>query len=193
MANLRRKSGLGKGPERAAERAAQLTAIYPDWNCPWPLDWQRHYRILADLAEDEPNGTLPDIAPGLLYNGDDLGRWAQQQSRNWSELCEEQQRLSALGMKPAERPAPTPAAKGAGKTAGKASAAFQRGMAALTQYTAREGAGKPLSRGHIELVVIDGQKHEPKLGTWYANQTQRRDKLTPEQRTALTELGVEWA
>ncbi|GDY80698.1 hypothetical protein SAV31267_101830 [Streptomyces avermitilis] len=60
-ANLRRKGGLGKDPERAAERAQQLTAIDPDWNCPWPLDWQRHYRVLADLVEAD--GHLPEIAP----------------------------------------------------------------------------------------------------------------------------------
>jgi hypothetical protein len=63
MANLRRKDGLGKNPQRAATRAAQLAAIGPDWNCPWPLDWQRHYRVLAELAADEPGGHLPDIAP----------------------------------------------------------------------------------------------------------------------------------
>lgn len=27
-----------EGPKRAAERAKQLAAIDPDWNCPWPLD-----------------------------------------------------------------------------------------------------------------------------------------------------------
>ncbi|MFE0577028.1 Helicase associated domain protein, partial [Streptomyces albogriseolus] len=59
MANLRRKDGLGKDPRRAAVRAAQLAAIDPDWNCPWPLDWQRHYRHLADLADTEPHGVLP--------------------------------------------------------------------------------------------------------------------------------------
>ncbi|EST36841.1 hypothetical protein M878_00140 [Streptomyces roseochromogenus subsp. oscitans DS 12.976] len=56
MANLRRKgpkNGLGKDPERAAVRAAQLTEIDPDWDCPWPLDWQRHYRVLADLVDAE--------------------------------------------------------------------------------------------------------------------------------------------
>ncbi len=37
VANIRRKNGLGKNPERAETRAAQLTAIDPDWNCPWPL------------------------------------------------------------------------------------------------------------------------------------------------------------
>ncbi|MFK8851081.1 helicase associated domain-containing protein [Streptomyces sp. Ac-502] len=36
MANLRRKGGLGKDPKRAAEHAAQLTAIAPHWHCPWP-------------------------------------------------------------------------------------------------------------------------------------------------------------
>jgi hypothetical protein len=36
MANLRRKGGLGKDPERAAVRAQQLAAVDEDWNCPWP-------------------------------------------------------------------------------------------------------------------------------------------------------------
>ncbi len=41
MANLRRKgakNGLGKNEDTAEARAAQLTAIDKDWNCPWPLD-----------------------------------------------------------------------------------------------------------------------------------------------------------
>ncbi|CAM5542437.1 helicase [Streptomyces badius] len=61
MANLRRKGGLGKDPKRAAERAAQLAAIDEDWNCPWPLNWQRHYRILADLVDAD--GTSPTSPP----------------------------------------------------------------------------------------------------------------------------------
>ncbi|MFC8373689.1 hypothetical protein ACFUIT_38060 [Streptomyces sp. NPDC057239] len=74
MANLRRKGGLGKDPKRAAERAKQLTAIDPDWDCPWPLDWQRHYRHLAHLAADEPGEVLSDVAPGVLMDVDDIGR-----------------------------------------------------------------------------------------------------------------------
>jgi hypothetical protein len=62
MANLRRTGGLGKNTERAAARAAQLDAIDPDRNCPWPLDWQRHYR---HLAADAPGGLIPDIASGV--------------------------------------------------------------------------------------------------------------------------------
>ncbi|MFJ9871347.1 hypothetical protein [Streptomyces sp. NPDC101165] len=42
-----------------------------DWDCPRPLDWQRHYRILADLAADDPHGSLPDIQPGVLFEGND--------------------------------------------------------------------------------------------------------------------------
>ncbi|WSK01244.1 Helicase associated domain protein [Streptomyces sp. NBC_01320] len=194
MANLRRKGGLGKNPERAQQRAQQLAAIDPDWNCPWPLDWQRHYRVLADLAETEPDGTLPHIQPGVLFESDDLGRWLQRQANSWAELSEEQQRrLSALGVTPTVRPAPAPAAKGGEKAPGKVSAAFQRGIQALAQWIAREGAQKAVPRGHVEAVVIDGQEHKHKLGVWYANQKQRRDRLTTDQRDALRKLGVEWA
>ncbi|MBP8536601.1 DEAD/DEAH box helicase [Streptomyces sp. MK37H] len=195
MANLRRKGGLGKDPQRAAERAQQLAAIDPDWNCPWPLDWQRHYRILADLAADEPHGALPEIQPGVTFEGDDLGRWLQRQANFWVELREEQQeRLSRLGVKPAERPTPVPATKN-GKTSGKASAAFQRGVTALAQWIEREGAGRPVPRAHSEEIVVDDEA-EPvavKLGVWISNTKARRDKLTQEQRAALAELGVEWA
>ncbi|WP_435866237.1 helicase associated domain-containing protein [Streptomyces xinghaiensis] len=58
LANLRRKGGLGKNPQRARRRAQQLEAVDPDWNCPWPLDWKRHYRVLADLADADGSGIL---------------------------------------------------------------------------------------------------------------------------------------
>jgi hypothetical protein len=32
-----------------------------------------------------------------------------------------------------------------------------------------------------------------KLGVWISNTKTRRDKLTGEQRTALAELGMQWA
>jgi hypothetical protein len=78
MANLRRKgakNGLGKDLERAAVRAAQLTEIDPGWNCPWPLNWQRHYRVLADLVDAD--GHLLDTAPGVTFDSDDIGKWLQ--------------------------------------------------------------------------------------------------------------------
>ncbi|MFE6131303.1 hypothetical protein ACFQ6Q_24050 [Streptomyces sp. NPDC056437] len=79
MANLRRTGGLGKDTQRAQTRAEQLTAIAPDWNCPWPLGWQRHHRVLADLVDTEAGGVLPGIEPGVLCDGDDLGRWISRQ------------------------------------------------------------------------------------------------------------------
>jgi hypothetical protein len=196
MANLRRKDGLGKDPERAAERAQQLTAIDPDWNCGWPLDWQRHYRVLSDLVDAD--GVLPDIQPGVLFEGDDIGRWLtrQREPRIWAQLSTEQQeRLSALGVPPTEAlsPAPVEAAPtvaGTAKGPSKAQQAFQRGVQALTQWIEREGADRPVPR-KAEEVLPDGT--ETKLGIWYSNTKTRRDKLNAEQLAALRELGVEWA
>ncbi|MGW3512380.1 Helicase associated domain protein [Streptomyces sp. NPDC000994] len=197
MANLRRKGGLGKDPERAAMRAQQLTAIDPDWNCSWPLDWQRHYRVLADLADTEADGVLPDIAPGVLMDGDDIGRWLQQQRKpgTWAQLsAEQQERLSRLGVQPLEAPPPA-AAKRTAKGPSKAQQAFQRGLAALAQWVEREGARRPVPRGHSEEITLDGEAATVtvKLGVWVSNTKARRDKLAPEQRAALAELGIEWA
>jgi superfamily II DNA or RNA helicase len=184
MANLRRKGGLGKDPERARTRAEQLEAIDPDWNCAWPLDWQRHYRVLADLVDTD--GHLPDIQPGVTFEGDDLGRWLEKQRRGWSELSEEQQRrLSALGVTPAEQPSVAPAVKGPAR----ASAAFHRGVQALAQYIAREGK-TVVGRAHVEMLP-DGTMI--KLGVFLGNQKARRDRLDAEQRAALAELGYAWA
>ncbi|MFJ5534934.1 helicase associated domain-containing protein [Streptomyces sp. NPDC093261] len=198
MANLRRNGGLGKDPDRAAERARQLAAIDPDWNCPWPLDWQRHYRILADLAADELHGRLPDIAPGVTFEGDGLGRWIgrQKQPATWAQLSTEQQeRLSKLGIKPTKAPSPTPPAKGATKGQSKAQQAFQRGLAALRQWIEREGAHRPVPRGHTEQITVHGEADPVavRLGVWVSNTKSRRDKLAQEQLDALRELGVDWA
>ncbi|WP_327372369.1 DEAD/DEAH box helicase [Streptomyces sp. NBC_01217] len=195
MANLRRKGGLGKDAERAAERVTQLTAIDPDWNCPWPLDWQRHYRVLADLVDAD--GVLPAIEPGVLFEGDDIGRWLERQKNpgTWAQLLPEQQeRLSKLGVQPAEAPAPAPAAARTTKGPSKAQAAFQRGLAALAQWVEREG-DRPVPRGAVVEVAVDGET-EPvpvKLGVWISNTKTRRDKLTADQLASLAKLGVGWA
>lgn len=196
MANLRRTGGLGRNPARAKDRALQLAAIDPDWNCPWPLDWQRHHAILRELATDEPQGRLPELQPGVMVEGDDLGRWIQRQQRDWKQLSTEQQeRLTALGIAPAQRPAAPRRDTGAGSGSGKASAAFTRGVAALAQYLEREGADKPVPRGHLEPIAVQGEGEAVpiRLGVWLSNTKARRDKLTDPQRAALAELGVEWA
>ncbi|WP_078878775.1 DEAD/DEAH box helicase [Streptomyces sp. NBRC 110035] len=196
MANLRRKGGLGKDAERAAVRAKQLAAIDEDWNCPWPLDWQRHYRVLADLVDAD--GSLPDIQPGVLMDGDDIGKWLQQQKQpaTWARLqAEQQDRLSTLGIKPLEKPSPAPAAGCATKGPSKAQQAFQRGLAALAQWVEREGADRLVPRGHAEEITVDGEA-EPvvvKLGVWISNTKSRRGRLAQEQLDALRKLGMDWA
>ncbi|MDA5286559.1 DEAD/DEAH box helicase [Streptomyces sp. Isolate_45] len=199
MANLRRKgakNGLGKNEDTATTRAAQLAAIDKDWNCPWPLDWQRQHRVLADLVDAD--GTLPDIAPGVLMDGDDIGRWLQQQKQpaTWTRLLPEQRaRLTTLGVQPEQAPSPAPAADRGGKGPSKAQQAFQRGLAALTQWVEREGAHRPVPRAHGEEIAVEGEA-EPvtvKLGVWVSNTKARRDKLTADQLTALAELGIHWA
>jgi superfamily II DNA or RNA helicase len=198
MANLRRKgqkNGLGKDPKRATERAAQLTAIDPDWNCPWPLDWQRHHRILTDLADTEAGGVLPAIEPGVLFEGDDLGKWLQQQKQPgiWARLLPEQQeRLTRLGVQPLEAPSPAPSAERAAKGPTKAQQAFQRGLTALTQWVEREGTNRPVPRGHSEQIKVDGQDREVRLGVWVSNQKSRRDKLTAGQLAQLAKIGIDW-
>ncbi|MET8489747.1 Helicase associated domain protein [Streptomyces tendae] len=197
LANLRRKDGLGKDPERAEQRAQQLAAIDPDWNCPWPLDWQRHHRVLTHLAADEPDGRLPHIAPGVTFDGDDIGRWLQQQRKpgTWRLLSSEQQeRLSTLGVQPTEAPSPAPVAARSSKGPDRAQQAFQRGLAALAQWVQREGQ-RPVPRGHAEEISIDGETDPVvvKLGVWVSNTKARRDKLTTEQLGALRKVGMEWA
>ncbi|MEU8877837.1 Helicase associated domain protein [Streptomyces javensis] len=195
MANLRRKGGLGKDPQQAEARAAQLAEIDPDWNCPWPLDWQRHYKVLAELVDAD--GHLPAIDPGVLFEGDDIGRWLtrQREATNWAQLsAEQQERLTRLGVQPAEAPSPAPTAKDATNGQSKAQQAFQRGLAALTQWVEREGQ-RPVPRGHAEEISVDGET-EPvvvKLGVWVSNTRARRNKLTAEQLDALRALGMEWA
>ncbi|MFC8419214.1 helicase associated domain-containing protein, partial [Streptomyces coelicoflavus] len=194
MANLRRKGGLGKDAERAAERAQQLTSIDEDWNCPWHLDWQRHYRVLADLVDAD--GHLPEIQPGVLFEGDDIGRWLERQKNpgTWAQLStEQQQRLAKLGVQPAQAPSPAPAAARATKGPSTAQAAFQRGLTALTQWVEREGADRPVPRGHSEEITVDGEPATVKLGVWISNTKSRRDRLDADQLAALAELGMDWA
>ncbi|MFI8404960.1 Helicase associated domain protein [Streptomyces sp. NPDC085463] len=196
MANLRRKGGLGKDAERAAVRAQQLAAVDEDWNCPWPLDWQRHYRVLADLVDAD--GVLPAIEPGVLFEGDDIGRWLERQKNpgTWAQLLpEQQQRLSKLGVQPDQAPAPAPAAARATKGTSKTQAAFQRGLTALTQWIEREGDHRPVPRGAVVEIEVDDET-EPvavRLGVWLSNTKSRREKLTAEQRAALAALGMQWA
>ncbi|MFF4796002.1 helicase associated domain-containing protein, partial [Streptomyces sp. NPDC001276] len=145
-----------------------------------------HHTAEPNQPTDQPSST-----PRIPIRTNEPRQWLQQQAQPavWARLLPEQQeRLSQLGVTPAEAPSPAPATKGATKGQSKASQAFQRGLTALTQWLEREGH-RPVPRKAVE-VLPDGT--ETNLGVWVANTRARRDKLTPEQLDALRELGVEW-
>ncbi|MFI6967135.1 hypothetical protein [Streptomyces sp. NPDC050255] len=61
--------------------------------------------MLADLVDAD--GVLPYIAPGVVFEGDDVGkwRWRQQEPGTWAQLLPEQrERLTALGIRSAALP-----------------------------------------------------------------------------------------
>ncbi|GGU67934.1 hypothetical protein GCM10010274_65400 [Streptomyces lavendofoliae] len=91
----------------------------------------------------------------MLFEGDDIGKWLQRQKQpgTWAQLLpDQQQRLSKLGVQPDQAPAPAATRTTKGPT--KAQAAFQRGLAALTQWVEREG-DRPVPRGNSEQITVD--------------------------------------
>lgn len=216
LANCRKAGGLGANPERAAERRRLLESIDPDWAPAWPIDWQRAYTVVRQLVDE--GETLASILPGVRAGGEDIGRWIQTQRDGWERLSAGQrERLTTIGITPAE-PA---AAEGEAAVAGNgvaadavgavrtgvnglaAMSAFQRGVAALAQYQAREGHVR-VPRQHAETLYPadpDGQavagdgEVEVRLGVWLSNikSPARRTKLTADQLTVLAGLGLKWA
>ncbi|MFJ4980278.1 helicase associated domain-containing protein [Streptomyces coeruleorubidus] len=129
-----------------------------------------------------------EVEPGTGLHRVDVGRWLAQQREHavWQGLMDAQrERLQALGVTalPPEQEVPAKAPRAA-------SGAFERGVAALTQYKARTGTVGPVSRSHIE-VLPDGS--EVRLGVCLTNAKIRLGKLSAERLQALADLGVEWA
>lgn len=192
IANLRRPGGLGKNPARAAARAAQLTEIDPDWNCQWPLDWQRGWVKVRVCLEG--GASLGELQPGVTVDGEDIGRWLQRQSERWNELmAAQQERLVELGVRAA--PKPQKATRSGHRAGGARTAAFDRAVAALRQYREREGHVK-VPRQHVEVVVdpasgdADGPEVAVRLGVWKSNVRSRRAGMSDEQQAVLDEFGV---
>ncbi|MFF3558327.1 Helicase associated domain protein [Streptomyces tsukubensis] len=183
LSNLRRPGALEGRPEWEAA----LLAVDEDWNPEWSADWQRHFAALRELVREEEGA---EVMPGFTVHGMDVGKWLDRQRtpKVWAALKEGQrERLEAIGVTP-----PAPVAAEPELPAGPSTApvsAFERGVAALAQYKAREGSVK-VPRGHTE-VLEDGTA--VKLGVFLSNSKSRRAKLTADKLAALAGLGLEWA
>jgi hypothetical protein len=217
LANLRKPNGLGKKPERAAQRRAMLEAIDPDWKPAWALPWQRHYAKVR-WCLTEGGAELPELLPGVRIDGDDLGTWITEQQHTWGALSPTQRdRLARLDIQapagtlnaPAARPGPEAVAETAGSAAAATAVAvvphtantWDKAMAALRQYRDREGHTR-VPRGHREVIHIDHRGSEEdagagevreehiKLGVFRSNTRARRDRLTPSQRHEAENVGL---
>jgi hypothetical protein len=144
LSNLRRPGALEGHPEWETA----LEAVDEDWNPVWPADWQRHYTALRELVRDEDQ---VDVLPGVTVNGMDVGRFAQKQRQHavWQGLMDGQRELlEAIGITPLP---PEPEAEVPATPSTAPVSAFEKGVAALAQYKAREG-----SRTHVETIVVAG-------------------------------------
>ncbi|MFD7015279.1 hypothetical protein [Streptomyces sp. NPDC059928] len=81
----------------------------------WTVKGQRHCVGLKALLNK--GALLTGLVPGVIWRGDDVGRWLARQQREFGRLNAEQQtRIAKCGMHPAAVPARmAPAAGGAGQ------------------------------------------------------------------------------
>ncbi|WP_435858240.1 Helicase associated domain protein [Streptomyces olivaceoviridis] len=173
--------GAGELPE---SRLAALEAIDPGW-CPlgWDVAWQRCFTLVR--ARVRAGGALPEVAGEVVVQGEDLGAWVLAQRQGWDKLSPAQQWLlgSTLGLEPAG-----PEARPGKLTAdGK----WALNLRAARQLHDREGHLRP-ARKHVERLDVDGETVDIKLGMFLDNTRRRADKLTPERRTELDQLGMRW-
>ncbi|WP_307180209.1 DEAD/DEAH box helicase [Streptomyces canus] len=186
LANVRRPGTLEGHPEWKTA----LEAVDEDWNPEWPAEWQRHYAALRELVRDEEGQAgAVEVLPGFTVHGMDIGKWLARQRtpKVWEGLTDGQrERMEQLGITPL---APAPEPEAPAKPSTTPVGAFERGVAALARYKAREGS-VTVPRGHVERLE-DGT--EVRLGVWIMNQKGRRAKLTTDKLTALADLGLNWA
>ncbi|WP_406212065.1 helicase associated domain-containing protein [Streptomyces canus] len=159
-------------------RRQALEDIDSGWCPPWPIDWQRHFRLAWHHMPT--GGALPAKASELVVDGADIGKWLAAQARAFTKLTVTQQWMltGMLGLTP-----PSPGQR-------KLSRAEQRelNLAAARQFHAREGHLDVL-RSHRQSV--DGT--DLGLGAWINNVRARQASQPDELKDDLTALGMRWA
>ncbi|MFI6645955.1 helicase associated domain-containing protein [Streptomyces sp. NPDC050504] len=189
----RREAGLPVDAARAmtTERMDALDDVDPGW-CPvWDAGWQRHFQLTK--AHRDAGNPVPMEAGEVVVQGEDLGQWVRAQRFNWEQLAVGQRvLLEILGLEPAgeeERPVQR-----------TQDDKWAVNMAAARQFHGREGHLR-VPRKHVEQLAVDsvprGRQHGAdgvvvKLGMFVDNARRRADRLTPERRAELDQLGMRW-
>ncbi|MDQ0904183.1 superfamily II DNA or RNA helicase [Streptomyces canus] len=157
-------------------RRQALEDIDPGWCPPWPIDWQRHFRLAWHHMQT--GSTLPVKAGELVVDGADIGKWLAAQARAFTKLTVTQQWMltGMLGFTPSPPPR-------------KLSRAEQRelNLTAARQFHAREGH-LDVPRNHREPV--DGT--DVGLGAWINNVRARKASQPADLKNTLTALGMRW-
>lgn len=171
-------SGVG---ELSESRLEALDAIDPAWCPAWGIDWQRGFHLT--LMHVRSDGALPVRAGDVLVQGEDLGAWTAAQRAGWDKLTPAQQWMldSVLGLEPEDETELAPVRRTQADR-------WTTHLAAARQFHTRE-RHLTVPRKHVEQMD-DGT--EIKLGGWLDNTRRRADKLTPERRAELDELGMRW-
>lgn len=158
------------------QRRQALEDIDPGWCPPWPVDWQRHFRLA--WHHRQTGGALPTKTGEIVIDGADIGKWLTAQARAVAKLTATQQWMltDMLGF------TPTPAPR-------KLSRAEQRelNLTAARQFHAREGH-LDVPRTHREPV--DGT--DVGLGSWLNNVRARQSAQPDNLKDVLTALGMRW-
>ncbi len=181
LSNLRRPGALDGHPEWKTA----LHEVDEDWNPSWAPEWQRHYAVVREILTEE--SILAYIEPGVTVHGMDIGKWLAKQRtpKVWTALTDGQrEHLEAIGVLPMTAKLEAPV-----KPSTKPVSAFEKGVAALTQYKAREGS-VTVPRTHVERL---GDGTEVKLGVFLSNAKSRRGKLTTDKLQQLANLELNWA
>jgi hypothetical protein len=164
-------------------RRKALAHLDPWWNPPWPLPWQRSYRIA--LAHLRGGGTLLDLAPGHLIAGHDIGTWARTQQAQLPRQQPEQRTLLArLGITTHSTP-PTAVKPAATSQADR----FTTGLHACQAWHAHHDTIANIKRKDT-ITLPDGTIFN--IGIWISNTRQRATHLTHQQHTDLDTLGMRW-
>ncbi|MEU3208496.1 helicase associated domain-containing protein [Streptomyces cyaneofuscatus] len=166
----------------SAARRRALEDIDPSWCPSWSVAWQRCFHLAR--LHVQGGQTLPEESGRVVVQGEDLGRWAGGQRRQWEILGAAQQWLlrEALGLDPVQE-----GEGGVAQPRRTRAQVWAANLAAARQYQEREG--------HLEVPHRHTEKvgeAEHALGVFIANSRSRRTRLAPERVEELSELGMRW-